>query len=268
MEQESSNVTNVTENVEETTEETQEMLEGAEELTETGKEETKGTYYTDEELDKRFADRYNRGRAKGEKTIERKYSGIVNILKQGLGVNEIDEIEDKLSEFYQSEGIQLTKNSEYDDDDLNYLAQRDAEEIISDGMMETELQRLADKGTEKMTKREKAMFKTLHEAHTKEKSKKELAEIGVGADVLESKEFKDFAKKLNPNLSAKEKYEMYEKIKPKENKEQMGSMSSNSAPDKGIKEFYTYDEAIKFSADDFRKNPKLQEAVEKSMSKW
>ena len=268
MEQEISNVTDVTENVEETTEQTQEMLEGAEELTENSKEETKGTYYTDEELDKKFADRYKRGRVKGEKAIERKYSGIVNILKQGLGVNEIDEIEDKLSEFYQSEGIQLTKNSEYDDDDLNYLAQKDAEEIISDGMLETELKRLADKGADNMTKREKAMFKTLHEAHTKEKSKKELAEIGVGADILDSKEFKDFAKKLNPELSVKEKYEMYENNKPKEKKEQMGSMSSNSAPDKGIKEFYTYDEAVKFTTADFRKNPKLQEAVEKSMSKW
>ena len=38
--------------------------------------------------------------------------------------------------------------------------------------------------------------------------------------------------------------------------------------DNGVKEFYTYDEAIKFTKADFDKNPELYKAVENSMSKW
>lgn len=261
--QNESNVTEVTENTEETVEQTEALEE--QELTETGNEKTEGTYYTDEELDEKFADRYKRGRARGEKEIERKYSGIVNILKQGLGATDINDIETKLTEFYSNEGVQLTKNSEYDEDDLRYLATKDAEEIISSGMTETELQRLADLGVDNMTKREKAMFKKLHEAHTNEKNKKELASIGVDANLLESKDFNDFTKKLNSELSIKEKYEMYEKYKPKEKKEQMGSMSSSNT-ENGIKEHYTDDEISRMSLDDLS-NPKVWNAVRKSMTK-
>jgi hypothetical protein len=48
----------------------------------------------------------------------------------------------------------------------------------------------------------------------------------------------------------------------------MGSMKSNVSTDNGVKDFYTPEEARKFSKKDFDNNPALFAAVEKSMLKW
>ena len=85
---------------------------------------------------------------------------------------------------------------------------------------------------------------------------------------LEDKEFIEFAEKLNPNMSTKEKYEMYTQYKPKPKVETMGSMKNTTSNDTGVKDFYTRDEALKFTKKDFDKNPALFKAVENSMLKW
>ena len=66
----------------------------------------------------------------------------------------------------------------------------------------------------------------------------------------------------------KDKYEMYLKFKPKPKVETIGSMKNTKEKDSGVKEFYTRDEALKFTKADFDKNPELFKAVEKSMYKW
>ena len=48
----------------------------------------------------------------------------------------------------------------------------------------------------------------------------------------------------------------------------MGSMKNNTLKDSGVKDFYTRDEALKFTKKDFDKNPALYKAVEQSMLKW
>jgi hypothetical protein len=48
----------------------------------------------------------------------------------------------------------------------------------------------------------------------------------------------------------------------------MGSMKTNTSEDNGVKDFYSYEEAKKFTKADFDKNPELFKAVEASMSKW
>ena len=47
----------------------------------------------------------------------------------------------------------------------------------------------------------------------------------------------------------------------------MGSIKQTTV-DKGVKDFYSREEAMKFTVEDFNKNPALFEAVEKSMRKW
>jgi hypothetical protein len=47
----------------------------------------------------------------------------------------------------------------------------------------------------------------------------------------------------------------------------MGSMKNTTKEDT-VKEFYTRDEALKFTKEDFDKNPALFKAVENSMYKW
>ena len=67
-------------------------------------------------------------------------------------------------------------------------------------------------GYENMSAREREMFNTLAEHLTKEKKINELKSIGVKADLLDSKEFKDFASKFNSNTSVKDIYELYSRL--------------------------------------------------------
>lgn len=260
--EEKNSVTEVTENVEQTTE--QNVAQ---------EQEQKGKFYTDEELDKTLADRYARGYKKAEreakKAERKKYGRLENILKSGLGVDNLDDAEKKLEEFYTEQGVKIPAYSDIDDDDIRTLANKDAEDVISDGenAVERELRRLSDKGTENMSKREKAMFQKLYGYHREQNDLKELTRIGVDEKVLKSDEYKNYVKKLNPELSPKEKYEMYEKSLPKEEVETIGSMTS-TPDDNVVKEYYTYEEASKFTKEDFNKNPELFKAVENSMRKW
>lgn len=48
----------------------------------------------------------------------------------------------------------------------------------------------------------------------------------------------------------------------------MGSMKNSAARDSAVKDFYTREEALRFSRKDFDKNPALFRAVEASMLKW
>ena len=48
----------------------------------------------------------------------------------------------------------------------------------------------------------------------------------------------------------------------------MGSMKNTDSADNSVKDYYSPEEAKKFSVEDFNKNPALFEAVKKSMQKW
>ena len=255
MENENS-VTNVTENVEQTTE--QNVAQ---------KEEQNGRFYTNEELDKMLAERYNRGRRKAEKESRKKYGKIENILKSGLEVDNLADAEEKLEKFYTEQGVKIPSYSDYDDDDIRTLANKDAEDIISEGEMavESELRRLSDLGNDKMSKREKAMFKTLYQSHKESKERQELEEIGVGTDLLDSEDFKDFTKKLNTNLTLKEKYEFYKQTHPTQKVEPIGSMNNTEAGN-SFKDSYTPEEISKLSLDDLS-DDRVWDAVRKSMTR-
>ncbi len=255
MENENS-VTNVTENVEQTTE--QNVAQ---------KEEQNGRFYTNEELDKMLAERYNRGRRKAEKESRKKYGKIENILKSGLEVDNLADAEEKLEKFYTEQGVKIPSYSDYDDDDIRTLANKDAEDIISEGEMavESELRRLSDLGNDKMSKREKAMFNTLYKSHKETKERQELEEIGVGTDLLDSKDFKDFTKKLNTNLTLKEKYEFYKQTHPTPIVEPIGSMTNTEAGN-SFKDSYTPEEISKLSLEDLS-DDRVWDAVRKSMTR-
>ena len=48
----------------------------------------------------------------------------------------------------------------------------------------------------------------------------------------------------------------------------MGSMKNSESGDNGVKEFYSVEEARKFSKKELDANPALFKAIEKSMLKW
>ena len=82
------------------------------------------------------------------------------------------------------------------------------------------------------------------------------------------KEFKEFASKFNSQTPIADVYRIYTKTLPKKEIKPMGSMTNSDSTDDGVKEFYTPDEARKFTKKELDDNPKLFNALIKSMHKW
>ena len=245
----------VAENVEQTTEQTPKTYTEAE-----------FTAKLDEVLGKKLA----RREAKIRKEYDRKYGQLEEVLKAGTGKDNVEEVTDTFRQFYAQKGITIPQKPAYSDSDIAVLARAEAEEIINSGYDEVveEVDRLTDKGVANMTAREKAVFKTLAEYRRSTERGRELSKIGVTEDVYNSKDFQDFAAKFNPGTPVKDVYDIYAKTQPKKNIRTMGSMKNSTGEDGTVKDFYTRDEALKFTKADFDKNPALFKAVEASMLKW
>ena len=228
-----------------------------------------------QKMDELLAKKLARKEAKIRKEYEEKFSSYreaEEVLNAGLGVSNIQEATSNLREFYRSKGVEVPeyKQPVYNEDDLKILANNEAQKIIEYGIEDVieEVDRLAEKGIENMTSREKLLFQQLATHRKDYEDQKELAQIGVTKDALNDADFIEFAKNLNPSLSAKQKYETYLKYKPKKELEVMGSMKNTTNEDTTVKEFYSREEAAKFTVKDFDKNPALFEAVKKSMRSW
>ena len=243
------------ENVEQTTEETPKVYTEAE-----------FNAKLDEVLGKKIA----RKEAKIRKEYDRKYGNLENVLKAGTGKESVEELTDTFTDFYERKGIKIHKPSDISQEDIEVLARADAEEIIGYGYDDVveEVNRLAEKGVANMTAREKAVFKTLADHRQNTERSRELAKIGVTEEVYKSQEFKDFASKFSPTTPFKEVFDIYQKTQPKNNYRTAGSMKTDNSVDNGVKDFYTPEEARRFTKNDFDKNPALFAAVEKSMLKW
>ena len=246
---------------------TEEVAENVEQTTE---ETPAPKMYTQEEVNDIVGKAKARARARIEKDYQRKYGNLEETLKTGTGKESVEEINDTLVNFYESKGVKIRKNPEYSAKDIEVLAKAEADDYIRGGIEDVveEVDRLANIGAEKMTPREKALFKILaeHRKHTEETS--ELSAIGVTEDVYNSKEFKDFAALFKSDTPITVIYDNYAKTLPKKEIKNAGSMKSVETVDTGLKDFYTYEEAMKFTKEDFDKNPKLYEKVQESMRKW
>jgi hypothetical protein len=272
------NVVETTENVEEQA--TENLVEGAEVATETegvtnNTQETEKTY-TEADIEKIVNDKVNeilpskieRAKNRIRREYEDKYGRVETVLKAGLGTDSLEDATKQLADFYTDRGIDIPTQTTYSQRDTELLANAEATEIINAGYEDIveEVDRLADIGVDKMTPREKLIFTKLAQERKRQEGIKELASIGVKPEAIEDKDYKDFASKLNPEMSQKEKYEMYLKFKPKPKVEQIGSMKT-TVPDNKVKDFYTPDEVRKLTSKDLD-NPEIMKAVEKSMTMW
>ena len=245
----------------------------AEEVAENVEQTTEQTpkTYTQEEVDAIVGKRIARKEARIRKEYDRKYGELEGVLKAGMGKEDVGEITSDLREFYgKRKGIKMPEKPNYTDSDIATLAKADADEIINYGYDEVveEVDRLSKLGVENMTARERAVFKALAEHRLSAERGNELSKIGVTQDVYNSKEFNDFASKFNPNTPIRDIYDIYAKTQPQKQIQTMGSMKSNNIKDTNIKDFYSVEEARKFSQEDYDKHPGLYEAVVKSMKKW
>jgi len=226
------------------------------------------TKLVNEKVNEILPSKIERAKNRLRREYEDKYGRVETVLKAGLGTDSLEDATNRLAEFYTDRGINIPTQPTYSKRDEELLANAEATEIINSGYEDIveETDRLADIGVDKMTPREKLLFTKLATERKRQEGINELASIGVKPEALEDKEYKDFASKLNPDMSQKEKYEMYLKFKPKPKVEQIGSMK-NTIPDTKVKDFYTPDEVRKLTSKDLD-NPEIMKAVEKSMTMW
>ena len=285
-EEEMLETTNEAENVEtETTEEIQEEVDTKAAETEDSEEveteseepevEENVLTFTQDKLNKLMEDRVRREQntaRRNEASIRREYeeklADIENIIKAGFGTDNLDDGLNRITEICKNKGIKIPerKNS-YSQSDLEVLANHAAEEIIADGYdaVDLELKKLANKGVERMTPREKLVFSKLNDTKKVLDNEKELASIGVKKEILQSKEFKDFADKFTGSkFSIKEVYEMYAKDnKPKPKAKPIGSLINNNP--KQEKTFISEAEYDKMTDKEIEANMDL---IRKSMQSW
>lgn len=225
--------------------------------------------FTQEEVNEIVGKSKARERAKIEKQYQREYGELMDVLEAGTGKKGVGEIKSTFLDFYAQKGITPQKKPELNDRDVEVLALADADEIIRGGYedAEEEANRLNNIGDDNLTAREKAVRNALNRHIQETATRRELAKIGVTEDVYNSADFKEYASMFNHNIPITKVYEEYRKSQPKTEHKSMGSMKSN-VPDTGLKEFYSYEEASKFSKADFDKNPALYKRVVESMTKW
>lgn len=232
-------------------------------------EEQEEKKFTQAELDEVVEKRLAREKKKLEKEYRNKtakYDELVYLTEQGIGGENLDDTLEKTRKFYSEKGIKYTPKA--DERDTEVLANADAEEIIescsSTEELEKEIRKL--KNQDNLTERESIVLTKLQDNVARQKQIASLETIGASKEVYESDKFKKFANDFNKNKPIDEIYDMYMKLNSVK-KTSAGSMKSE--PDtKGVKEYYTFEEASKLTIDDYNKNPGLLEAVERSQSKW
>ena len=252
----------VTENVEATTtEETVEQVAEPEKV------------YTEEEFNNKLNEvvgkRVARKEAKIRKEYDRKYGALESVLRAGTGVDGVDEMTSKFKDYYSQKGVKFDEKPKYNDRDIEVLARAEADDVIKLGLDEVvdEINRYMDIGVENLNPREKATLKMLAEHQDKTEKRKELARLGVTEDTYESADFKEFASKFSSKTPIADIVDIYNKTKPKKEIKPMGSIKSNTATD-GLKDFYTPEEAKRFTVKDLDENPRLLGILEESMKKW
>lgn len=259
-----------TENVELTTEEIVKGVEGIEpteqsdvvvETDETPVIET----FTKEQVDEMIAKKLARKEAKIRREYENKYSRLETVVNTGLGTTNVEESTQKLEEFYKKRGINIPSTPTYTERETELIANGEAQDIINAGFDEVveEVDRLAEIGVENMTQRDRIMFTKLATYRQEVEQENDLRALGISKEEINNPEFKDYSKKLNPELSLKEKYEMYSQVKPKKEIRQIGSVKSGMTNQ--IKDHYTQEEIAKLSLDDLN-DDQVWEAVRNSMT--
>ena len=239
--------------------------ETAEQVTEqvTQQEAPKGKTFTQEQVDKMMADRAQRA----ERAAERKYSRLVNIMQKATGAKNLNELEHTVSDYYQSQGIDVSTPT-YDDRDEERLAKAEAEEIIELGYdaIKAETDRFMASNYEDLSLRDKYLYQKLATEQKRIEQTSELKSIGVSTDLIESQDFKDFKAKFKDDTSIRDVYNLYSKLQPKEQVQPIGSMKTESSKDE-IKEYYSPEDFDRLTEEQLN-NPKIWDAVMKSKAKW
>lgn len=232
------------------------------------KEEVKT--FTQDEVNEIVKSRLARMEREHERELS-KYKDTENVLRKTLNVSDGEDVNTALRNYYKEEGIELPEVYQpgLTPREINALAKDDADLIMAEGQeaMVKEAHRLANKGYENLSQREKAVFTTLSNKISEEKAIADLKKLGASEELIKDSDFIEFKNQFNTNVPIEKIYSLYKGNQPKPKVENPGSMKSSQKTDV-IKDFYTYEEASKFTREDLDRNPKLVQAIENSMTKW
>lgn len=224
-------------------------------------------------FEEKVEDRLIRDRAKRDRDYQKelsKYKKLENIMKAGLGVDNLDDAINKSSEFYSEQGINIPEENFYSERDERILAKADAKEIIELGKdeMEAEANRIQSIPESKRTIREKIMFDTIHNELESIEATEELKSKGYDTSILDDKAFKDFRNQFNANTSISKIYDMYNKLNGNvvERPKSPGSAKSTTQV-KQIKDYYSSEDFDKLTPEDLN-NPEIMKVVDKSRLQW
>ena len=233
--------------------------------------ETALKLFTQEDLNNAVSKAKARAREKAEREARKKYEPLEAVLRAGTGKADAttEELTSDFTDFYKKQGVQFPAQPVYSEKDMKILAKHEAEEIIRSGMEDVveEVDRLAALG-DKMSAKEKEMFRIMATHRQKHERNHEFGKMGISEDVYNSDEFQKFVGMFDPKTPVKQICEVYQKTIPKKDIKPMGSMVTEEPADNGVKDFYTFEEARKFTKKDFDNNPALYKRVQESMTKW
>lgn len=224
-----------------------------------------------EQVDGLLASKIGRREAKLRKEYDDRYGPLVDVLKAGTGKDSVEEITEAFRQHYAGRGINVPRRDAISEEDIQVLANNDAQGIIQGGYEEVrqEMDRLGAVGTKNMNSRDKAVYSALEQYRQSADRGRELSSIGVPKEVYDSAEFQSFAEKFTQKTPAREIYDLYAKThNTRKEVNNPGSMKNLPGKDTGVKDFYSRDEALKFTRADLDKSPELMKAIENSMRKW
>lgn len=236
------------------------------EPTEEPEEQINDKKYSDEELDAIIKRKLARQESKLRREYDKKYSRLETVVNAGLGTENVEQATEKLEDFYTRNGVKIPEAHKYSEEETNLLANAEADEIIKSYTFKElvdEVDALADIGVDNMTERDKIVFMKLAKERQRQEEQKDLLSLGINKKDIEDSEFKEFSNKLNPELSLKEKYELFLQVKPKKETKKMGSMQSGATSK--VKDYYTAEEIERLTDEDLD-NDAVWEAVRKSMT--
>ena len=253
----------------EMTEEVETVEESAAQATEDTKVEKEPRMYSEDEVNAIVGRKKARIEEKVRREYEEKYGELESVLKAGTKKDNVEDITKLFKSHYGSQGLRIKEDPKFSKKEIDILASADAKEIIGAGDDEVaeEVTRLSKLG-DKMNERDKALFLILAEHRKKSERNAEFAKLGIPEEVSGSDEWQDFVSMFDSKTPVSKIYSIWNESHPKRKVETAGSMKHTASDDKGVKDFYSYEEAKKFTKADFDKNPELFAAVKRSMPKW
>ena len=259
-------------------EEVDEVQEVAEEATVPNEEdiekriEDEANKRFEEKIEARLArDRVKRERAEAKERA--KYQELETIMKSALGAKDIDDVITKSKEFYKEQGIQIPEleNKPYlTERQQEVLARDEAKKIIELGKieMDEEARRIAAIPEQQRTFQDRMVFDEICRELVKLNDVDKLKTKGYDTKILEDKDFSSFRDQFNLNTPVDKIYEMYQTIKgTKPTQPKSPGSAKTTTTNNEIKDYYTPEEVTQFTEEDLD-NPKLMEAIDRSMLKW